>query len=243
MTITRFLPSAAASRHCTPRARVRLRAGAAGFSLLEVLIALAITSLASLALFQSMSAWFAISAKTTGAAERALGGVVHNQQFRAVVGGLLPGWPYRPEEAFIGRADFFSGLTTASLHQREQGLAVVSMELLKDQRSGAITLSYAARAGGEDTGWIMERFPAATDGAFSYFGADGRWYPTWPPAKNPEPGPFTDAELFDTPPLPLAVKMVVTGPKAAGGTTATRTVLIAPVESDPILPIRPGDFL
>lgn len=217
----------------------RVTRGMAGFSLLEVLIALVITSLASLALFQSMSAWFAISAKTTGAAERALSGVVNNQQFRAVVGGLLPGWPARPDEAFIGRANFFSGLSTASLHKREQGLAVVSMELLKDRNANAITLSYAAA----NTGWVMETFPGATAGAFSYLGADGNWYPVWPPAKNPEPGPFTDAELFETPLLPLAIKMEVTGPAPAGGNTVTRNVLIAPVESDPVLPVRPGDFL
>ena len=212
----------------------------AGFSILEVLIALAITSLASLALFQSMTAWFAISAKTTGAAQRALGDVVHDRQFRAVVGGLMPSWPEQADEVFIGKPTFFSGLTTASLHRREQGLDVVSLELIRDPSDTSYALSYAA----EDAGWPLRKFYGVESANFSYLGADGVWYNEWPPATNPEPGPFNDAQIYPTPPLPLAIRMQANG-TSFGSTAGARNtvVMIAPIESEPVLPLRPQDFL
>ncbi len=199
-----------------------------GFTLTEVLVALAITSLASLALFQSMGMWITLSAKASQSTERALGNLLQEAQFRTIVSGLTPGWPTIEKEIFIGKANFFSGLTSHQLHLESPVLDVVTVEIKRQE--GNTQLNYLAFG----TAWTMETYQDAVAG-FDYLGADGNWYLEWPPAENPEPGPFSDASVYDTPQLPEAIRLTV---ENASGTKIT----IARVESDPELPLKEGDL-
>ena len=74
----------------------------AGFSLLEVLIALAIMSLTSLALFQSMSRMLYISDRAIDVSEQSLENAVSNLTIRQLVDGLVPSWSIKPEDSFLG---------------------------------------------------------------------------------------------------------------------------------------------
>lgn len=200
-----------------------------GFTLTEVLVTLAITSLATLSLFQSMSMWVTISAKATQAAERAIAGTVQESQIRTIVSGLTSGWPEKQEEVFIGKKNFFSGLTTNQLHLESPSLEVVTIEIenLPDETK----INYLAK----QTAWTMRSVPVAR-AEFDYLGADGKWYEAWPPAINPEPGPFSDASLYLTPQLPLAVRLSITA-------ETNTEILIADIASNPALPTRQIDIL
>ena len=182
-----------------------------GFSLVEVLVALAITSLASLALFQSLSIWVRLSAKTSNAAERALGRAITSDQFRTVVTALVPAWPEQENQIFSGEPSFFRGLTAKPLGSIDPDLTRVTFTL--EQREGQIALVYSAASsdvGANAEGWALKIYPG-TSARFEYLGLDGAWYPVWPPAETPEAGPFADALLYETPQLPEAIRFTVDG--------------------------------
>lgn len=237
----------------------------AGFTLMELLIALAIASLTSLALFQSIGVWFTVSAKTTQAAERAIGDLVHERQFRNIVAGLTSAWPDQPEQTFKGNPDSFTGLTDQTLHTSEPSLEMISLVLRQRRDSGSglnggidsgqLDLIYTPEdpetktdpdRQQDDESWVLNTYAART-GRFTYLGADGVWYPAWPPSATPDPSPFGDGAFFDTPQLPLAIKLEIAQSQTAFNDTFNTDqrithILIAPVGSTSQLPRRDADI-
>ncbi len=201
-----------------------------GYSLLELIASLAIVSLVSAALFQSAGAWLQLSTRSSAAADDALASIATQQMFDRVVGGLIYAWRDEPAGYFIGAVDGFSGLTATPLHGVAPQLLAVEVAALQPQdgRPGRIVYS----AGGVDR-WTLRTFDGAT--TFSYLGADGEWRTSWPPANNPEPGPFDDAAFFETPQLPLAIRVTVS--ESGGG-----EIWIADIKSNPPIPQRLQDL-
>ncbi len=206
-----------------------------GLSLIEVTIALAIATLVSLALFQSVVQWVELSAKTSGAAQRAISTLAYERQFRTIVRGLIPGWKEIEEEEFKGTPEFFSGIATHLLHKGEPALSVVTLQLVNEGNTAS--LNYLAF----ETGWTMVKFEDAF-ARFDYLGADGKWYPNWPPATVPEPGPFKDYEILGVPLLPAAIRLSAIS-QGEGDRNRVKSMIIAEVLNDPELPHRDKDVL
>lgn len=200
-----------------------------GFSLLELIASLAIISLVSAALFQSTGAWLRLSTRASAAADEALSSIAGQQMFDRLVGGLIYAWPEESALRFVGAHDGFAGLSATPLSGLTPQLLPVQVSALpaNDGRRGRIVYN-----GGADA-WTLRAFDGAA--TFSYLGADGEWRTTWPPAANPEPGPFDDAFHYDTPQLPLAIRVVMSG---SGGSETW----VADINSDPPIPQRLRDL-
>ena len=201
-----------------------------GFSLLELIASLAIVSLVSAALFQSTGAWLRLSTRASSAADEALSSIAAQQMFDRLVGGLIFAWPEETTRLFIGAKDGFSGLTTTPLNSFTPQLTSIeiSVQQPRDGRPGRIVYRSAQ---GDD--WTLRTFDGAT--SFSYLGADGEWRESWPPATNPEPGPFNDAAFFQMPQLPLAIRIDMSD---SGGHESW----IADINSNPPIPQRIQDI-
>jgi len=167
---------------------------------METLLALAIMSVASLALFQSTAALLRLSDRTINAALRTQDVSVLQKSFNGLVGGLVPAWPKDTSNVFTGTPTRFSGLTRTPLHTLDISLTPFSMTLEND--GAGSTLIY--RSGKVE--WVLKTFPDA-NAHFSYLGEDNVWRPTWPPKNTPEPGPFKDAQYYDPPAFPLAIRL------------------------------------
>lgn len=194
--------------HAKPNDAKPPRVNQSGFSLLETLLALAIMSVASLALFQSTSSLLRLSDRTVNAALKAQDLAVGQKSFAALVGGLVLNWPDAEADKFVGTARMFSGLTRTPFHSVKAGLYRFSLTM---ENNGSGT-SFVYRSDGVE--WVLREFPAA-DGQFSYLGADNVWRPAWPPKETPEPGDFGDAKFYDPPTLPLAIRLRVSKAGAA----------------------------
>jgi prepilin-type N-terminal cleavage/methylation domain-containing protein len=180
------------------------RQSQSGFSLMETLLALAIMSVASLALFQSTAALLRLSNRTVEAALRSQDVAVIQKSFAALVKGLVPAWPKDTANTFRGDSTGFSGLTRMPFHTLEVSLMPFSLSL---ENNGS-TSSLIYRSGKVE--WVLKTFSGA--GAyFSYLGEDNVWRRSWPPKNTPEPGQFGDAQFYDPPTFPLAIQLRAPG--------------------------------
>jgi len=174
----------------------------AGFSLLETLFALAIMSLASVALFQSTSSMLRLSERAVAAGERTVNGGLDRMALSGIIDGLLPHWPHETDSAFTGTAREFSGLSTAALNSDISRSENVTLSLAPNG-DGRMTLFYTSAAA--PNGWaLMSGLP---DGAlFEYMGVDQNWYAVWPPKERPSRGYFDDDKFQSAPLLPQAIR-------------------------------------
>ncbi len=200
-----------------------------GFTLLELIAALAIVALVSAALFQSTGQWLRLSTQASDAANESLSGVANQTMFSEVVSGIVQAWPEEIDRRFIGEPAGFSGLTKTPLHGIAPNLSHASMSIVSNGSAAGVIY----RSG--DIEWILKTLDNASAG-FSYLGADGVWRSAWPPSETPEPGPFNDAQFYDTPNAPLAIRLTIDGP---GGSETW----IADIAGNPQLPMRVQDLL
>lgn len=219
---------------CNPvRVRRRARTENAnhqrGFSLLELIASLAIVSLVSAALFQSMAAWMRLSARAGAAADETLTSIAGQQMFDRAVGGMTFAWPEETNAQFIGAADGFSGLSRSPLQGLFPQLSVIQFSVRSPrpgEKGGIIYTSGAAD-------WTLQEFDGRA--TLSYLGEDGVWRPSWPPASNPEPGPFADADYYAIPKLPAAIRLSYLNDGA-------ENVWIADISGKPRVPQRLQDL-
>ncbi len=167
---------------------------------METLLALAIMSVASLALFQSTATLLRLSERTVNAALNVQDVAVMQKSFTALVRGMVAAWPKDDEDAFVGTSSGFSGLTRTPFHTLDIGLTRFSLSLDHDLVKSLLVY----RSG--DTEWILQNFSISNE-QFSYLGEDNVWRQSWPPEETPEPGDFGDAEYFDPPTFPLAIRL------------------------------------
>jgi prepilin-type N-terminal cleavage/methylation domain-containing protein len=196
-----------------------------GFTLLETLVALAILSVASLALFQSTANMLSLSDRAVSLAERTVDDAVARRVFRASVDNLTPSWPEYPEHVFQGDAHTISAISDAVPRANGEILAPFSWRLQINEPN-RVSLVMDAKS----EHWDVYEFRAQA-AAFSYLGVDQNWYDIWPPRDVPSNGFFDDVKTLDMPQFPLAVRLTVQ-------TDAKDIVWIAPISANTILPIR-----
>lgn len=168
-----------------------------GFSLMEMLVALAILSISAVLIFQSLLSQSALTARIENLSLNAGRDAIRRAGFTEVVRGIVPSWPEDKETGFIATDRQFSGLSSRALATESQGLTSFRFDL-----SGSPSeLVYSSNGRQVQLGAFSE------DATFSYLGADGNWYDKWPPDKIPDFGPFDDSAAYKMPPLPRAVRI------------------------------------
>lgn len=205
-----------------------MKTSTSGFSLVETLIALAIASVVSLALFQSVSQWLLVSTRASAAADRALTRVSVQRTFEHIVAGMQPGWP-EEEGVFHGTRHEMTGLSHGMPLAHPSPPRPVTLRLLSGSEARA---GLAFEAGGETL--EVFRLPAQI-AVFSYLGPDLVWREAWPPEVPPGAGPVDRATLADIAPLPRAMRCCFDLPDR-------RVCWIARPGSDFPRPVRASDF-
>ena len=171
-----------------------------GLSVVEALVSLAILSLVMLIGGRVLAVQAAIGSRAAQVAEAAMSEPSGITMFQHVTAHTIPAWP-EEDATFEGLPHAIGGLTARPLHLKEPRLSPYALRLDRSP-SGTIRVRY--RSGGTD--WIVGEIDGST-ATLTYLGADGTWYERWPPDRNPAVGPFGEADLFDTPQLPLAVRL------------------------------------
>lgn len=214
--------------------------GEAGFSLLETLFALAIMSIASLALFQSTSAMLQVSDRAVRTGERTLNSELDRIVTSNIVEGIMTPWPEHTDSAFTGSAREFSGLSTGTPQAGAARPARFTLTLER-QNSGSVLIyravnevriARAPRAGSVEPAaaesWVlMHSLPEAA--RFEYMGIDQKFYNIWPPLETPSRGYFNDDILMKGEALPEAIRLI---------TAQEQTLWTAPLDQAARLPPR-----
>lgn len=166
-----------------------------GFSLVEVLVALALISVTSLLLFSAVSNQYELTRRIDQTSQEAVERRVRSLAFDDITHRIVPGW--KEERVFTGEPAHMSGLTTSSQISFQEGLKPFALDLVDDDK----TLQYSE--GG--TSAILATFDGPA--TFSYLGSDRVWYDQWPPDGRPDAGEFDDSDHYPVPQLPLAIRI------------------------------------
>lgn len=172
-----------------------------GLSLVELLVALAITALISAVFLQAMQGLTRSATRSASAADRAVATGLSQSQFSRVVAGITPQWPDRDDGRFVGDRSGFSALTRAPLDEEQSAFKQITMALVP--KDAGTTLIYRSK----DVAWTVTDF---RDGSvrFDYLAADGTWYDVWPPSAPPNLTTFEeDARFLQVPSLPSAIRV------------------------------------
>ena len=197
-------------------------AGQAGLTLVELLVALAVSAIALLALFQSVAGWLTVTETSNRAVLRATSQAVFIEQFDALVGGIAPGWPEENDGVFRGDANGFQALTKNALHTDNLGLWPVSLRITANGTNAYIAY------GAPDTSWALQALDTS-NARFFYLGPDGVWYNRWPlqeaSTRAATADQFSSSRDFFEKHLPRAIKL-------EADVRGTRTALIAKINRD-----------
>ena len=180
-----------------PAAAGRVRGGAAlrGFTLMEMLVVLVITSLAAGLLMQASTQVLGLQARLNAQLDGLRGPALGADWLRQVVQGLQPDYDDGANR-FRGSARGFAGLTTNALSGSYGGLEPFAVVLEHDEASNTTALRYAP---GARPGVVAERMSdALPDGAAApvlmrwpgtaprlrYWDERGEPHDEWPPAQQ-----------------------------------------------------------
>lgn len=163
-----------------------------------MIVTLAILSLMSVILFQSVTVQWSAMQRVSAAFDRAGAERVRETTFRQVLHGLVPAWPEQPRRGFRGDERGFSSVTDQPLTGTVSGLHPLTVS------AEAETLRLQVR----DQAVILA---SGRPAYFAYRGLNGDWYKSWPPESNPGNGFFQDGDYFDTPALPESVRVTFGG--------------------------------
>ena len=155
------------------------RPGARGFTLLEVLVVLVITSLISVVLIQGLAL---IVGVRTSVQNKIVGldqTVLKQNIFLEPLRGILPDYPNRPN-TFRGDSKIIRGLTVRSLQSRVGTPTSFSMTLNYDSQRGETELVY------QESGFEPQTLGQweGSEEMFRYRDRRGSWLDAWPP--NPD---------------------------------------------------------
>ena len=156
-----------------------------GFTLLETLVALVITALASVLIMQGLSHVLTLRDRVLEHTEYQREDALRRGWFGDTVGALIADLPRIERHRFEGDAQGFRGLTLASL-QELPGVPVIA-EWRLEQEGDVFHLYYRQEQGEWQRSWSWR----AEQAAFAYFDPDLGWQAQWP--------------VQNAPPLPAAI--------------------------------------
>jgi len=104
-----------------------------GFTLLETLIALAILSIASLAMFQSIGTLLQVSDKAVSASERTVDKSLDRLALITLMSEIVPHWNDQADMAFTGTDVEMSGVSTINLGVDSSGLTPFTLRLVDER--------------------------------------------------------------------------------------------------------------
>ncbi len=150
----------------------------AGFTLLEVLVVLVITSLIMTLLMQGLSYVLQLRGHVGGQLEYQYRTALQEGWYRDLVAGLYPDHRGHPD-LFRGEADRLSGLSAGTLS--DFGGMPVRFELRLQGGEDGPELHYSDTHSGD---WVLAAWDGATEAAFSYLDGQGGWHSHWPPKEG-----------------------------------------------------------
>lgn len=178
------------------------KSGEDGFTLLEVLVALALVSLVTIAIFQSFMSMTRLSDRAQRTTEATFNEHIDRVLLERVVEGLFAERATKGRNNFKGTADQFSGMSNGLIlpEQRNRGLLFVKVSII----DGAVVLM-----GADQELTFSSKVKARS---FSYLGTDRAWHADWPPESALTFGPADkvknlDHQLVSPPLIPLAVRI------------------------------------
>lgn len=189
-----------------------------GFTLIEMLVTLAIVALVTGILAQAMSQLARIETLLEQGQLQGLGQAVRGEWVRDALVSLLPGEP-GSDERFQGSSTELQGLSAEVPRWPTPGLATLRLRLHYDAAAGATALQVIGNAVGQDNAQVtaLMTWPGRT-GRFRYLDESGEWQDAWPPLS-----------LKTAPALPLAVLLET-------GLPEMRVLLAAPQASKVPMP-------
>lgn len=188
---------------------------------------MALLSLVTLFLTQSVFTQWSIARRVSAAFDRSRDLYMRESLFEDLVAGLMPAWPEQQDSAFQGRPERFSAVTLQPLGGGPDSVVSLRLDIL-----GPIgNQSVSARLGDQ----TLPLLTGVTAARLDYRAIDGSWHLRWPPPNNPGNGVDSGRPVFETPPLPVSVRLTY---ELAG----QRFVWIGNLASTPALPPREQDF-
>lgn len=176
-----------------------------GFTLLETLIALAILSIVSLALFQSTSTLLSVSDRAIKSGDRTLDGALNRLAFARLIDGILPHWDGQEETGFRGNGTEISGVSTENLNIDKAGLSPFSIQIT--QTGQAPSLNVSSLIYSTDTvSWPLD-IDLPDTARFYYLGRDQKWYGEWPTDEMPKAAFAIEKTYSDPQRIPLAISI------------------------------------
>ena len=167
----------------TPAAKTA-RLDEAGFSLIEVLVSLAIASLVSMLIFGSLRQQYQLIDRVQDASAEALDRQARSRLLSNVLRTTTPAWPEAEVEKFVGSAYQMSGVSNEAIFGDSAAMQQYTVRLLQIGGQRSINLET------EEGVWEIGTVPGTA--RFSYYGHDGVWHETWPPQR---PAPRTIPEM------------------------------------------------
>jgi len=173
-----------------------------GFTLLEVLISLALVSLITIAIFQSFMSMSRLSDRAQAATSNIYNQYVNRILFGRVVEGIFPDRKLEGRQWFQGTELEFSGMSRGFILSDMPNKGLVSFRVIAvDERLMLNT---------KEVQLILAEKNNVK--GFFYLGSDRVWHSNWPPERALPYGPIDkiktqDHELASPPVLPLAIRI------------------------------------
>lgn len=159
---------------------MRLNSPCEGFTLLEILVVLAITAIISMLMIQGYSQMLLMRARFLQSTESHRADHLREAWFRDTVSAITLTLPDR-EQPFEGASDHLRGISTQPLAAISGAPAVIEWTLqpLED----AFSLDYHEPQ--RNQGWEVMRLPAPAK--FRFRDQEGKWHENWPPQDQESP--------------------------------------------------------
>lgn len=176
-----------------------------GFSLLEMLVVLILTSMITGILMQGLHLAFRLQTHFGKELFNTQQGEMYKQWFRQTVNGLMPEYA-DGKYKFKGSQREFSGMTLSPLDTAVEALVPFAWRLAFEPKTGETQLQYGS---GDDAKAIVAW--RGYSGRFVYFDADGEPHDDWPPLLGKWPqlprAIYLDNQSTNDPSIIVAVPM------------------------------------
>lgn len=200
----------------------------AGFSLIEVMVGLAITAVISVLIFSSLLSQVRQADIVRSSTQSAFSDIASRRLVETVVSTTTPSWADETTGQFSGDGQKMSGMSAFSLFGKPARLQDYTLTLTPsaDERV-MLTLTT------EDGEWQVDALPAGA--RFRYLGGDATWYDSWPQSGTPGRTVAEMERFFTNQGLP---RMICVWSDETGGPVAYQISF----ENTDVLPARTRDL-